>query len=106
MLPTGQHCCFAVTFESGKNRRKKWCPGIPKVPFCNFDYCFQKQKWSPQRNVLLIFQIEDEMEQLLVKKDYTPEGPLYVCISTLITSAKEIVFLQGLFVCGFVLLAT
>ena len=29
----------------------------------------QKQKWSPQRNVLLILQTEDEIGEFLVKKD-------------------------------------
>ena len=29
----------------------------------------QKQKWSPQRNVLLILQIQDEIGEFIVEKD-------------------------------------
>ena len=73
----GEHCCIAVTYESEKIRRENLGPRLLKVCFCNFDYCFQKQKWKLQRNLLLILQIEDDSKN-------TQHGLLYVCISTLI----------------------
>ena len=41
--PTGEHCCRAVMFESGKIRRETWWPRVLKVRFCNFDYCFHSK---------------------------------------------------------------
>ena len=47
----------------------------------------QKQKWRTQRNVLLILQkmkLENYLQKKTLKTLNTPQGLLYVCISTLI----------------------
>ena len=59
-----------MTFESGKFGRKIGGRVLLKDHFCNFDCCcHSKTKMVPQRNVLLILQIENEMGDLLVEKN-------------------------------------
>ena len=72
--PTGEHCCRADTFESGKIRPQNWWPRVLKVRFCNFDYCFHsKTKMEPPKKRFTAS-----------KTINTPKGLLYVCISSLI----------------------
>ena len=50
--PAGENCSPAVTFDTGKIRGRRY----KKFVFAILTVFIKKQKWSPQRNVLLILQ--------------------------------------------------
>ena len=87
--PAGEHCCRAVKFESGKTRRENWWPHLLKVCFCSCDYFHSKTKMEPPKKRFphltnRRWKWTTPCRKRISKTLNMPQGPLYVCISTLI----------------------
>ena len=90
----GEHCCRAVTYESGKIRREnsagKLVAARTKSLFLQFWLLFssKNKNGAPRETLCPSYRLKMKLENSLYKKTpkalNMPQGLLYVCISTLI----------------------